>query len=196
MKLRTFYKTGILFLFYLLATNNSHAQKKPSLELGIKLMAEANSYYDSFMPLTGVQLVYQKGKHGGLETGLYYRSQRVSTYYAIYDPNGGLYSGFSKIGVRFLTLPVLYRFRSRIINFTAGPSLDLYVSWKEKSKNKNGVIIDYNRSGNIAIGAVASISKDISLGDKWVLEPEIRFNPVSDEGSYTAFGFALRYKLH
>ena len=199
MKLRTFYKTGILFLFYLLATHNSHAQKKSSLELGVQLMAEANSAYGSVMPLTGVQFIYQKGKHSGFETGLYYRTARFHLAYSIYDPSSGYQSGDLPMSERFISIPVLYRFNSRVLNFAAGPSFDLFLNWKAKN-NKSPVSVTRNKNPNsIEVGAVASVSKSFLFGDKWVLEPAVRFNPIFTEGDpyvNSALGFSLRYKLN
>ena len=74
----------------------------------------------------------------------------------------------------------------------------MFLGWKDKSDKNNVVVNSYNRSRNIEAGAVVSLSKHIALGEKLVLEPEIRFNPIFTSGdpyTYSAFGFACRYKL-
>ncbi len=188
----------IVFVFFLsLLLNNVQAQQKPSLEIGAKLMIEANSGSGSTMPFSGLQLVYQKGKHGGLETGLYYRpvrNQYITTFY-----NGITYSSvIAIVAERFLSIPVLYRYQSKVLNFTAGTSLDLYLGWKDKSDKNTVIVNSNNRSATIEAGAVVSVSKSIQLGDKLILEPEIRFNPIFTSGDpyvHSAFGFAYRYKL-
>ena len=190
----------IVFLFILLfSVDNLQAQQKPSLELGVKLMAEANSGSGSTMPFSGLQLIYQKGKHGGLETGLYYRPVRNETIYDFYNTTGGnFYSVVAIIAERFLSIPVLYRFQSKVLNFTAGSSLDIYLGWKDKSDKNTVTINSNNRSATIEAGAVVSLSKSIHLDDKIILEPEIRFNPIFTSGDpyvHSAFGFACRYKL-
>ncbi|MBA2500544.1 MAG: hypothetical protein H0V30_12515 [Chitinophagaceae bacterium] len=39
------------------------------------------------------------------------------------------------ISEKYLHIPVVYRYQSRIINFTAGTSFDLFLGWKDKSEN-------------------------------------------------------------
>jgi YHS domain-containing protein len=175
----------------------AEAQQKPSVEIGAKLMIEANSSTGGTMPFSGLQLVYQKRKHGGLETGLYYRPVR-NTYIVTAYNGSTYYYATAIVAERFLSIPVLYRFQSKLINFTAGTSLDLYLGWKDKSDKNTVTVNSNNRSGTIEAGAVVSINKSIHLNDKLILEPEIRFNPIFTSGdpyAHYAFGFACRYKL-
>jgi len=190
----------IVFLFLFSAFNNTssaQAQQKLSVKIGAKLMIEANSGSGSTMPFSGFQLVYQKGKHGGLETGLYYRP--VRTEFLVNVSAGSTnYTAVAIVSEKFLSIPVLYRFQSRIVNFTAGTSIDLYLGWKDKSDKNTITVNSYNRSATINAGAVVSVSKSIHLSNKLLLEPEIRFNPIFTSGDpyvHSAFGFACRYKL-
>ncbi len=189
-------KFVFLFLFSFL-TDTVKAQQKPSLEIGAKLMIEANSGSGSTMPFSGFQLVYQKGKHGSLETGLYYRPVR-SEYLVNISAGTNNYTAVAIVSEKFLSIPLLYRFQSNILNFTAGTSLDLYLGWKDKSDKNTVTVNSYNRSATINAGAVVSLSKSIHLSNKLLIEPEIRFNPIFTSGDpyvHSAFGFACRYKL-
>ncbi len=175
------------------------AQHNPHPEIGIKLMAEANSRTGSTMPLTGFQVVYQLKKHGGIESGLYYRPVKNTLFVSYYDPGTNFnYTGVAVISEKYLHIPVLYRYQSRIINFTAGTSFDLFLGWKDKSENASLKVNSYNPASSIQVGAVVSISKSILLSEKIILEPEVRFNPIitsEDPYVHSAFGFAFRRKF-
>ena len=184
-------------LFLLAISNDANAQSKGQLEVGVKIMAEGNSGYGGTAPFIGLQLVYPKGKHGGLETGIYYRP--IKTDFVTYaSVNGTSQYVVSTVAQRFIHLPILYRYQSKIVNFTGGPSFDFYLGWKDRSNKSQVTVTSFNRSSTVLIGIVASLSKSIYLTEKITLEPELRFNPIISEGdpyAHTAFGFAVRYKL-
>jgi len=190
-------KIIFLFLLLVLFTNRLQAQQKGSFETGAKIMIEANSSNGGTMPFTGLQLVYKKGKHNGLETGLYYRP--LHNEFIVMVNNGTTnFTAIALVAERLLSIPVLFRYHTKFINFSAGASVDFFLGWKDKSDKNVITINSYHRSNGVDVGAIAAINKDFLLGKKLVIEPEIRFNQIFTNGNTflnSAFGVAFRYKL-
>jgi hypothetical protein len=102
---------------------------------------------------------------------------------------------FTRIAEHWLQLPIYYRYDSKAINFTAGPTVNYFISWSTKYKEGGVVVNDYNRNA-ISLAGSASISRSIPLLTNLILEPELRFNYIftDDDGGF-ALNISLRKKL-
>jgi hypothetical protein len=171
-------------------------EKKSPISIGAKVMGEANSRTGSTRPFTGIQFIYTTSKYSGFESGLYYRTLRNEFLVQIFNPsNNSTTQNNFIVSERYVSIPLLYRFQSKFINFTAGGSMDLFFDWADKSSS--GSVDSYNRSNNVLFGVVGGVSKTIHFDSHWKLEPEIRFNPVLSDGDpylNSAFGFSVRYQ--
>ncbi len=168
-------------------------KNKKSLEVGAKLI---NEHFQSngWGIGPGGHLVYKVSKHSGIESGLFYQSKPVRFY--IYFSNGvstDIYYG--KVADRRLLLPVLYRFSSKLLNFSVGPELGYFIGWKTKSASPGLTISSYD-TNNLQFSFSAGISKSFNLSKSLILEPEVRYNlHLTEEDFGPSFSISLRKKI-
>ena len=141
----------------------------------------------TWSPGFGGQVVYRLTKHSGLESGLYYSTERLFYYFFVGTSNFTL-----DISERWLVLPLYYRFDSKIINVSAGPQLEYFLGWKDRT-NVSGVDIDDYSRNSFRVGVSAALSKTIHLTSKWLLEPEARINFYPEE-EYGTTGINLAFR--
>lgn len=165
------------FLFALISNGQNN---KTQLQIGGKLINEF-TFYDGIAPGVGGQVVYKRGKHGGIESGLYFQS-RYQNFLTVIQ-TGQVYNYYNaKIAERWLQIPILYRFDSKFINFVAGPQVDYFIGWKQKFSTGGSTITDYDRS-SVRITATAGISKSFNLSPSLIIEPEAKFNYLFSESN-------------
>ncbi len=182
-------KILIIQVFLIVCMSAVYSQKT-SLEIGGKVINELATW-KNFGPGAGLQVVYKVTKHSGLETGIYYKIN--PKHYLFPDSLLGL--SYEKFNERVILIPILYRFDSKIINFTAGFGIDYIISLKDiQKKEPLGYPKDYfNR---IEFVSILSISKTFYLNNSWILEPEIRgtaFVPAGGGG--VGLNISLRKKI-
>ena len=185
--------TLLLFLSLLLNSFEGTAQIR-QLQIGGKIINDL-TLYNGYAPGFGGQIVYRMGKHGGLESGLYYES-RYQAFFTTVQIMQTTYYYYTKIAERWLQLPLLYRFDSKFINFVVGPALDYFIGWKVKHADPGVTVNDYDRN-SVRLVTSAGISKSFHLSSTIVLEPEIKFNyfPSESDGG-VLINVSLRKKLH
>lgn len=189
-------KKRYFFLFttylWLLFSLPSIAQEK-SLQIGGKLINEF-TFFNGFSPGFGGQVVYRKGKHGGIESGLNYQNKYLA-FFTFVQSGGNSYTYYTKIAEHHLQIPLLYRFDSKAINFSVGPAIDYFIGWNVRNKDPGVTVNNYNRNTVSLVGA-ASVSRSFYLSPTLILEPELKFNYIltQDDGG-VAINIALRKKL-
>ena len=180
----------ISLVIFLLSTVTLYSQKQHSIGIGV------NSEINSGNLRIGIGGVYehQLTKHHGFELGLNYRNKRERFYYTI--PTLAMVNQLIDIREDYLSLPVLYKFYSNIVNVSTGLTFDYFVGWKNLTNLSNLEMTSYSRDPKLFIGWAFKIGKSIPLSTKFYLEPEIQFNPIFDHG-YSYFGgyLKLKYKL-
>ena len=176
----------LLSLFFLTATT-SFAQKTNLLGLNVN----SEVYPGAFRPSVGVSFESQLGKHSGFETGLYYRTgvTRGLTTYA--DSTGPRMYQFT-VAHRYMNLPILYKFYSRFLNFSAGPTVDLFTGWQQKRDAMPANITDFDVNPKLDLGFLIKAGKAILLNNRIILEPEIRYAYPRDFGGL-GVGVAVKY---
>lgn len=169
---------------------SAYAQNK-SLSVGVKILNEFDIGGGTLYPGVGGQLVYRMTKHSGLESGLYYSNQSVSYYFYTNGPC----SYNVDIAERWLVLPLLYRFDSKIVNFIIGPQIDYFLGWRNQASRPSVIVNNYSRP-SARLVLTAGFSKSIMLSSKWTLEPEARLSFfASEENGTIGLNLALRRKL-
>jgi hypothetical protein len=138
-------------------------------------------------------------KHSSGETGLKYRQAINEIIIPVpAAPNNVAFVHYFIIE-KFLSLPVLYKYSSRIINLSAGPSLDYFLSWKEqKNKNPTVPLQSYKLffDKKLSIGLLTSISKTVNLTKKIIIEPSIYYNTIlSFKRSYYGISIAAKHRF-
>lgn len=181
------------FLLVTLAVISSKCYSQRTSYGGLNFTIENAS--GDFRPGIGGLFERQITRHSGIETGVYYRNFIQRGFTTLTNSTGSYTFPFI-ISERHISIPVQYKFYSRLINLSAGPSFDFYLGWEQKNKSAIIVINDYNIDPNFFIGLLAKVSKSISLTDRFILEPEVRFNPIfTSSRTYIGLGIAGKYKL-
>ncbi len=180
-------KPFILSLF-LFSSTALLAQRQTAI--GLNFTVETTADEDGALAGLGAVADFKITKHSGLETGVYLRSYK--TRIRIFTPTD---SWLVTVAERHLSIPLLYKFHSRIVNLAAGPTFDFFMGWEQKG-NKEAVVNAYSIDPEFNVGIMGKISKRINLSARFILEPEIRLNliPTSDR-SYVGAGIAGKYIL-
>jgi hypothetical protein len=166
------------------------ACSQQSTKAGINFTTEVISN-SNFRLGAGLSLERQATKHSGIETGLYYRNIQRDLLAYINTRNYNL-----RVAERYLSVPLLYKFHSRFLNVSLGPTFDIYLGWKQKYVSNSTAMENYTVDPQTMFGALLKVSKNINLGANLCFEPEVRFNPVFTTGSYfLGFGFAFKYRI-
>lgn len=152
-----------------------------------------------FYPTFGLNFQAQLSRRDGVEFGVYYRSFE----YKALDRNNVLIGGqnpLQKWHSNFVSLRLMYKFHSRIIDVSAGINTDFAVGNQDNLEREAE-----NGSWNL-YGFMFRVSKDIPLCKGLILQPEIHVNPcIGDDGSglhkttyrgtFLGCGVGLKYRF-
>jgi hypothetical protein len=159
--------------------------------LGLNISSNFNFYSQNFMPEIGFVFVRQITIHSSIEANLNFRihQRQISV---LVDDNSTMYP---LINEKYITIPVSYKFYSKIINAGAGISFDYYLGWKQLSGSQE--ISSYWPGADYYIGLIGKISKQLTLDEKLILEPEVKFNILilPFERHYIGFGLVAKFVL-
>lgn len=176
---------GILcFVFF------AHSQSKTMV--GIKVDARF-SLHDFLKTEPSLSLTLNRiyNGHHGMEAGLIYYPEKNS--FPIYDAYS--YIGNIKITRHYLSLPLSYKYYSPKLCFSAGMSINQYLGW---TANESDKIASYSSSEyGTSLGFIFSVSKQIKLSDRDLLEPTIFFHPVIDDYMkwFASIGLAYKFQI-
>ncbi len=172
------------------------ANAQQQTKIGINLLIEKSDAEYNFGPALGLTIERQMTKRSGIESGLYYRTAERSLYLAFNSQPNALSILYLEISERFLSLPILYKFHSKVLNFAVGPTVDYFVGWNQLNGIGQIEIEDYSISPDLSFGAMVKLSKTIKLGEKYSLEPEVRLNPNITYGTvFFGFGVPLKFGI-
>jgi hypothetical protein len=145
-------------------------------------------------------IVYERllSKKTGIEIEIKYQSS--PNQYTFLVPGGGNLTDQVIVPGKesFLSMPILFKYRTNILNVSLGPTLEYFLGWKQTSSNyyiPNGEnsLPDYFFPNKLSMGLLLKISKSINMSDKCILEPGIFYNPIlSYKNNY--FGLSLVVK--
>lgn len=135
-------------------------------------------------------------ERSGVESGLYYRVHNFIFFSNVFDQGTLIFAGRGLLKERFLSVPLLYKFYSPVVNFAVGPSIDFFLGWRQESGQPEIVVNDYSVDPGFLTGLLIKVSKEIQISEQWLIEPEFRYNFMLD-GSRRYFGITLgtRYLL-
>jgi tetrahydromethanopterin S-methyltransferase subunit D len=162
-------------------------------------------------PLAGVSFERMVNKHNSAEIGICYRTA-VDDNLIIIVPSGANSAVSEQFFVieKFVSIPLVYNYKSNSVNMSIGVSADFYTGWRQQkyvasSPGANLVKLQtYHFDHKLLWGAIAKISKAIRIDNKLSLEPYVYCNPVftsysifsndfSESRQY--FGLALSIKI-
>lgn len=96
----------------------------------------------------------------------------------------------------YVSVPVLFKFYSGIVNISLGGCFDYFIGGYAKPEPYLK-LISVKMDPNYFLGIVCKISKDIKISEKLILEPEIKINgfPAPADHSFIGLGIKLKYRL-
>lgn len=185
-------KTRFSFLFFLIFILCMQLPAAGQNFIGFQVSGEI--YPSKVNLLPGLSFERKFTARSGVETGLFYRTDQTS-YFFSYTDASGTHSDINIVAERNVSVPVLYKYYARKINFSAGPVLDFFLGWKQKDDSPVRVS-SYERNPPVRVGFLGKVSRFFPLGEKLVLEPDLRFSSVqSIDAAGFGLGISLRYRL-
>lgn len=186
-------KYYFLILLFALVSFNLMAQK--TTLAGINFTTE--TYGEQLRLGIGLVIERKLTRRSGIESGIYYRTYHTDWSTTLTNGSNPPVIFYYTIAERFVSLPILYKFYSSIVNLSAGLSFDFYMGYRQKNKSGPPLIVtSYNFEPNMAVGVQVKMSKTIRLDEKLILEPELRFNPViTYRRAYGGLGITAKYRL-
>lgn len=152
----------------------------PEWQVSHRTLMRGGRSYRAFSPNAGLSFEARITRHSGIETGLYYRNVKYPAGKPL-DPAEAAYGAEYH---RYLSIPLMYRYYSRIVNAAIGVNYDQLLT-SEGAGNR--------------VGLVLKVSKDITLYKELFLEPEFHFNPFwEDDGinySWVGLAIGLKYRF-
>jgi hypothetical protein len=175
----------LLIISFLFLNDNVNCQNKTII--GFDFVNEF--VHGELRPGIGINFESNFTNNSSIGVGLYYRTY-IQTIYNVPIVND------IDIAERFLSIPVLYKYSSRIVNVSFGPSFEIFLDWKQKSSSSYHKVTSYNIDPDYSFGIMLKIGKAIDLADNFIFEPEIRFNPIFIIGRpYLGLGLNLKYGI-
>ena len=166
----------------LLFSYNAKVFSQSLNRIGITFIAD-KTFSTSFRSRVGISFERLLNKYSSLGIELNYRTF-IDDKLIIQIPYGSNYIGEDQVTIlqKFINVPLLYYFKTKILTFSIGPSVDIYIGFKDEKHS--GFFLPYLTSdqykfdNQLLWGAMAKISKTIQLNNKFILEPDIFFNPI------------------
>lgn len=180
-------KIFVILLLMLQSSGLILAQQRTSL--GFNLTTNFD-YYTNIKPETGFVFERQVTKHSGMEMGINYRTYQRELFLLL---NNEVY--YPLISEKYISIPISYKFYSKIVNVGLGLTFDYNIGWKYSNTTID--IITYRPDYDYYAGLIVKISKEILLGDDLILEPELKTNAliIPSERFYTGMGIVLKFDL-
>ncbi len=187
---------SILLIFLFQLTNFVYSQN-PSY-VGVNYTKEWTSN-NNFRSGVGLLFERQMTNHSGFETGLYFRTYTLGWVSTLITETNNVSNAEDfnvSISEVYFSLPILYKYYSKIVNIAVGPNFDYFIGWNERSDNANLKITSYTINPKLNYGLLLKVSKPIQIADKLLLEPEMRYNPLfKNNRYYLGMGIVAKYKF-
>jgi hypothetical protein len=177
----------VLLLFVIQSQAIIFAQQKA--RLGINLTTNINQFYN-IEPEIGIVFERKVSKHSGFETGINFRTYQNQFLIIINNQ-----ASYPLISEKYISIPLSYKFYSKIVNAGLGITYDYYRGWRQLGGSTE--VTSYWPGDDYLLGIIGKIGKQISLGDKFILEPEIKFNLLvfPSQKHYLGFGLVTKVDL-
>lgn len=134
----------------------------------------------------GVSFEARFTHHSGIETGLYCRTMN---FHERGDMSGANLDRIPRSYGRYLSIPVLYKFYSRILNFAVGFNYDILIDELNR---------DPGDTPRHDFGAQLKVTKDIKLYKGLILEPFLMANQCLTgraDRTWVSAGLGVKYRF-
>jgi hypothetical protein len=179
---------SFLFVFLGAFWNQAHDIKEDYIGFG--LIGEYSNDIRTY-PLAGFVWERKFTSISGLETGMYYPSERLKLFLNVSQSSGG-FSELVSIQQHYLSFPILYRFYLQKHKLSLGPVVNVFVGWDQLKKARI-TVDEFFRSPTFDLGPLLKISRQLAIKEKLFLEPEIRFGALT-QTSTLFFGIEVQLK--
>lgn len=197
------------FIFIIISCCRTYSQNKNTIGLDFQLeyqtktnvdwnYATTKTYQASAMAVYGI--VYERllSKNTGIEVEIKY--QTSPNEYSFLVPGGVNSTDQVKVSGKesFLSMPILFRYRTKILNISLGPTLDYFLNWKQTSSNYyipygENSLPEYFFPDTWSLGLLFKISESIPIGDQCIVEPGIFYSPILSYKN-NSFGLSVLVK--
>jgi len=182
------YVTGLLFLSAIRLTADAQTEPRKHLA-GISTGVQWADGW-GIRPAVSLNYEWKFTPHSSIETGLKYTSYPKVHYYDVTAE----YWRTSNGRHHYFTVPVLYKYSSRIVNIAAGPTLSLMTgTFPPESQGQKAFGKALRKP---ALGYQFKVSKTINLTERLVLEPEVSvFGSEYFKRPQGEVGVGLKYRF-
>jgi hypothetical protein len=204
-----FIKFIVCLLFCGLVSSKLHAQNKN--QFGITIAAENYSkgstvlnlsttkyYQPKFYPSIGVVFERIITKTSSITASIQYRQLNSDVRKNIPQTAGFPFIEHS-LSERYLSVPLTYKIKTKILSISAGFVTDFLVSWKELENDRSfGPFPEYDQISEkkIQAGFFTSLSRKIEINKSFIVEPQLFYSPLlTANRSYFGLGIQLKYRL-
>ena len=160
---------------------------------GMGKETNALNRYFGFDPMTVDAMILSHAHidHSGIESGFYYK---INPQYYLVSSSLNNYT-FKRYKEKVIQLPLLYRFESRLVNFTGGFALEYFINLKEFKKTLPAAYADGSLQRFTVVPTI-SVSKSWYFSRSWCVEPELRASaPIPQGGVGIAINLSLRKRI-
>ncbi len=160
-----------IFSFLVITHFSIHAQDQPRKSLlGITTgLAWTEGW--GINPQLGISYEHQFTRHSSVEASLRWMPSR-SNIKGLYPDNGKWIPYSARQAYNYYSLPVLYKYRTSIVNISAGPVLNMMRGHTSGTSEQGSATHQLNFR-DVNLGAMLKVGKSINIKDRLVLEPEI-----------------------
>ncbi len=182
---------GLFLLAFFSVTHNTYAQK----HFSIGILGQLEKSRNTDIRLTGgVSLSKKINRYMEVETEIIYRTapDNSLTFFVPLPPNNAAMIRYNLMH-KFLTIPLMVAYNSKIINFHAGPAADVFLGWDNRGYMSDPLTPAIPLSSDyfdkrLLWGAKFKIGKTIKISGTIYLEPYLFYNPV-----FTKYSFVSGY---
>lgn len=199
----------VVLIVLQVATISASAQRNN--ELGLALHLERSPKVTTYIPpgaykstKGGVESIFGLSyerlftKHSGLALEINFRKSRNELQ--IPQASGANYTQMMHISAveNIISLPLLYRYHSRFLNLSLGPTVEYFTSARQP--DRYGPTPDdyktYFVEQELSLGVLAAISKAVPVASGLGIEPGLYYNTVlSFERSYYGASLGVKYRF-
>jgi hypothetical protein len=197
------------FIFIGLSCCEAYSQNKNKFGLDFQLEYQTNSVVDwkyatnktyQASTISSFGIVYERllSQNSGIEFEIKYQSS--PNEYTFYVPGGSNLTVQVNVSGResFLSIPILFRYNTNILNVSLGPTFEYFLSWEQTKSNylpfEESSLPKYFFPDKLSMGLLFKISKSIHIGDQWILDPGIFYNPIlSYKNNYFGLSVIIKY---
>jgi len=142
----------------------------------------------------GLTFEHQFSIHWGLQTGLNYRS--TTTNFTASDVYSGSYIEYwGTVRENYLSLPVMAKYYTKIVDMSIGTTFDFYYGYKETTDDPYFSVTKWDVDPSFQWGLIAKVSKSFPIGSKFFLEPDCHINPIINYSDKLYWGIGLTGKF-